>query len=179
MPPKGWKYPKRPTKIPRPSIQKVPVEGGKALPGRPRRDGLPPIQKKLVFTPAQLAEQAVAKASKALLAYIRRLAGRGLPPKYIAVLVNRDFAEAKVGPADFETLGRYHDVALQGRAEAALEVADGMFDRAKNPTGKGVDPLFWLKCNADWSETPAGRVKAKAADDDDDKITGIDITVTD
>jgi hypothetical protein len=163
----------------RPRIPKIPVTPeGKALPGRPRRDRLPPIQRKAALTPEQAAEQAVAAASERFLARIRFLAGRGLPPKFIASLINRDFPKAKAVPEDFEQQGRYHGVALQGRAEAALEVAEGMFDRAKSPTGKGVDPLFWLKCNADWSETPVGRQKAKAADDDD-TFTGIDITVTD
>lgn len=179
MPPRGWK--KLP-KTKRPPIPKVPVVGGKALRGRPRRDGMPPIQKVALLTPQQVAERAIAHASAAFLAKIRHLAGRGVPPKFIAVLLNRDFPGAPGAPTvteDFEAGGRFYTIAMEGKGDAVLEVAEGMFDRAKSATGKGVDPLFWLKCNADWSETPAGRVKARAADEDDGGITGIDITVTD
>lgn len=157
MPPKGWKK--------KPKIPKVPIANGKALPGRPRKDGLPPVQRKAILTPEEAAALAVRNASAALLAKIRHYAGLALTPKLLAVMVNKDFPDAKVVAADFDTDGRYHNVVLEGKAEAVMAVSQALFERAKNGTGKGVDALFFLKCQGDWNETPAAREKAKKVDD--------------
>lgn len=161
-------------KIKRPRIPKVPVVGGKALPGRPRRDGLPPIQKKANYTPEQLAQL----KDKVLMARIALLAGRGLDPKLLAVKIRREYPETNAQPEDFEAAGRFHDEAMNGRADAVFAVGDAMYERACAANGKGVDPIFFLKCLGGWSETAAGRMKNKAADEDD-VYTGIDIQVTD
>lgn len=160
------------------TIRKVPVIGGKALPGRPRKDGLPPIQHKaaVTLTPEEVAERAVLAASAAFLHEIRRLAPR-LPPKLMAAQIRRHFPESKVVSEDFEMGGRYHEIVLQGRADAVMEVSDALVDRAK-AGGKGtIDAMFFLKCQGDWAETPAAREKAKKADDDD-RFAGIDVTFT-
>lgn len=158
--------PRKKKPAPKPPIRKVPVIGGKALPGRPRKDGLPPIQRTPQLTPEEAAALAVRNASAALLAKIRYYAGLALTPKLLSVMVNKDFPDAKVVPADFEGSGRYHNVVLEGKAEAVMAVSQALFERAKNGTGKGVDALFFLKCQGDWNETPAAREKAKKVDDD-------------
>ena len=162
----------------RSSIRKVPVIGGKALPGRPRKDGLPPIQHKAaaVLSPEELAERAVLAASAAFLNEIRRLAPR-LPPKLLAAQIRRHFPSSPVVAEDFEAKGRYYEIILQGRADAVMEVSDALVDRAK-AGGKGtIDAMFFLKCQGDWAETPAAREKAKKADDDD-RFVGLDVTWT-
>lgn len=176
MPPRGWKK----GKPSRPKISKIPVHGEKALPGRPRRDGMPPVQKKALLTPEQASEQAVKAASAIFLAKIRHYAGRGMPATFIASLMSTDFPDQPYGPLtpdDFEPSGRYYPVVVHGKSLAAMEIADGMFSRAKDPLSKSsIEPLFWLKCNADWNETAAGREKAKKAHTDD-VLTGFDFVV--
>lgn len=167
----------RKRKARQPRVPKVVVNyggrPGKALPGRPRKDGLPPIQKAIFLT----AEDKALLKNKALMARIALLAGRGLDPKLLAVKIRREYPETNAQPEDFEPAGRFHDEAMIGRADAVLEVGQAMFDRACAANGKGVDPIFFLKCLGGWSETAAGRMKNKAADEDD-VYTGVDITVT-
>ncbi len=164
----------RPKRYRRTRVPKVPVVGDKALPGRPRKDGLPPIQKKIHYTPEQLAQL----KDRTLMARISLLAGRGLDPKLLAIKIRREYPETNAQPEDFEVGGRFHDEAMNGRADAVFEVGNAMYERACAANGKGVDPIFFLKCLGGWSETAAGRLKNKAADEDD-VYTGIDVTVTD
>lgn len=171
--PQGPESPKKPRKAyKRPPIRKIPVAGGKALPGRPRRDGLPPIQRAKPTVQGPLTVEEIRLRGR-----IGYLAGRGLPSKLLAAKIRREFPGCEAQPEDFEPRGRFYDDVMSGKADAVLEVAEGMFDRAKDGTGKGVDPLFWLKCHGEWAETATARKKTKDADEDD-AIVGLDITVT-
>lgn len=174
MPPKGWRKPPGAEKksYRKPGSRKIPAAGGKALPGRPRKDGLPPIQKA-----PPVPERSTAVDSADMRSRISYLAGRGLPPKLLAAKIRGEFPGSDAQPEDFEFRGRFHEDVMSGKADAVLEVAEKMFDRAKDGSGKGVDPLFWLKCHGDWAETAAARKRTKD-DDEDDAIAGIDITVT-
>lgn len=150
---------------------------GKRLPGRPRNDGLPPIQRKKLLEeagidPRRFRDQSVVaialtEEETALVARIRYLSGRGLPAKLIAALT-------KVPLEDLDSGGRWANEMLVGKAEATLVVAESMYNRVLE--GKTIEALFWLKCNAGWSETPQGRKKA-AEEEGDSEISEIELTV--
>lgn len=144
--------------------------GGPRLPGRPRKDGLPPIQRKKLAAQtaptANLSPDEI-KALRELVARIRYLAGRGMPLKYIAALT-------RVPVTDFETGGRFAEDIEIGKAEAALAVMEATYTRVIE--GKTIETLFWLKCNAGWAETASAR-KKMAEDEDDNEISEIELKV--
>jgi hypothetical protein len=149
--------------------------------GGPRKDGMPPIQRKRVsICPItgkpeveEIAPEELRKVEKLtkLLARIRHLAGRGLLPPHISVLTG-------VAVADLSPGGMYYDDVETGRAEAVLAVAENHYDRVLQ--GKSThEVMFYLKSIGGWSETADGRKKSRGEIGEPEEIKGIDITFDD
>lgn len=99
---------------------------------------------------------------------IRHLAGRGVPVADIAALTDVLVEDLMLG-------GKYHREMRIGKAEGVAKIAEALYLKALG--GKTIEGLFWMKCNAGWSETAAGRQKNKQADEEDDAIGGIEVEV--
>lgn len=153
---------------------------GPRKPGRPRKDGLAPIQwkkgevgpvdpitgERVVAPPLQIADSDPRHPK--LIARIRYLAGRGLPPDNVSALTGLPLAH-------FEKGGMYYEDCRIGRAEANLLIQEALFEKALAPTDKSyVEKIFLSKCLVGLAETPAGRAKV-AAEKDEDEVTGFDV----
>ena len=141
----------------------------KRLPGRPRKDGLPPIQHKTIAAiEGEEALRATQRDAK-VVARVRYLGGLGLPLEDIAVDTGLTIEDLKQG-------GRYYYDIRVGIKDANLEIAKVMFEKAK--TGKYVETMFYAKARMGWSETPQGRAKV-AAEKGEGELTGIDVEFDD
>lgn len=159
------------------------VPPGLRKPGRPRKDGLPPIQWKKgevgeidpitgePVAPPPEFEVLVGSRDPRLIARIRYLAGRGLQPDNISALTSVP-AEA------FIQGGVYFEDVRVGRAEANLEIMEALFEKALAKNDKSyVEKLFLAKSLVGLAETPAGRAKVAAEQGGDEDITEIEIEV--
>lgn len=102
---------------------------------------------------------------------IRHLAGRGMSPPHIAVLMGIPVAELSAG-------GMYYDDVETGRAEAVLAVAENHYNRVL--AGKSThEVMFFLRSIGGWADTADGRKKSRAELTQADETTGIDVSFED
>lgn len=151
---------------------------GFGVPGRPRKDGMPPIQWKKgengVTDPisgAIVPPPPVGPRDPKLIARIRFLAGRGLLPDNISALTS-------IPPEAFQPGGAYFEDVRIGRAEANLAIMESLFKKALAEGDKSyVEKLFLAKCLVGLAETPAGRAKVAQEQGEEEELTGIELEV--
>ena len=137
----------------RPSPKGVdPITGEKQRRGRPPK---PPLPERL----------RVEKYQKRV-DRIRELAGLGVPPASIAVLVEMPLEKLQQ---------RHEDDMALGRAQAIEKVLRALLGRVTEGGQKNtIETLFWCKCNAGWAETAAGRAaveRQETGTDDTKQVT--------
>lgn len=100
----------------------------------------------------------------AVVARIKELAGLGAPPSVIAALVRIPEKELNE---------RHKENMAIGRAEGVEKVLRALYGRVAEGGQKNtIETLFWVKCNAEWAETAAGR-KGVAQEKGSDDMTGL------
>lgn len=180
------------------------VSTGRA-PGRPRNDGLPPIQRKAIaaaaveaveevdlvdpisgdpippeVVAAAVGEAAVAatKVNAKLVARIRYLAGRRCTPDDVSALLEDEFPTLPAIPAEaFKPGGVYHKHFRIGRSRVNLQVGETLVTKATE--GKYVETMFWAKSEMGMAETAAGRAKVAQERDEDNDVREIEFSFAD
>ena len=146
----------------------------KRLPGRPRLDGMQPVQRKAIAAIEGPEAVKVARKNAKLVARIRYLAGRRQTPDDITALILDEF-QIRLAPEALKPGGLYYDDFRIGRAKVNLAVGETLVDKAT--TGKYVETMFWAKSEMGMAETAAGR--AKVAQEKEEEIQGIDVAFDD